>query len=202
MSPTRRKPDKAASRPSENGANNRLRIIGGRWRGVRITFPDHAELRPSPDRVRETLFNWLQPVTLESRCLDLFAGSGVLGIEALSRGASEVVLVEKDARTVRNIEETLRRLDATGATVRQADALKYLDTPPEKFFTLVFLDPPFAAGLLPEVFSKLVRNGWLAPGALIYVEAPASIPLPPLPASWVMHRSGQAGQVGYHLLRC
>ena len=168
---------------------------------MRISFPDHPELRPSPDRVRETLFNWLQPVVLESRCLDLFAGSGVLGIEALSRGASEVVLVERDAQAVRSIGDSLQRLQATGATVLQADALRYLDTAPVKPFNVVFLDPPYAAGLLPEVCGKLARNGWLAPSAMIYLEAPASSTLPPLPPAWVMHRSRQAGQVGYHLLR-
>jgi 16S rRNA (guanine966-N2)-methyltransferase len=201
MTRSRKIAGNARPRSGGTGQSNRLRIIGGQWRGLRIAFPDHAELRPSPDRVRETLFNWLQPVILDSRCLDLFAGSGVLGIEALSRGAAEVVLVEKDPKTVRSIQDSLQRLGAGGATVLQADALKYLDSPPVTPFTLVFLDPPYAAGLLPEVCGKLARNGWLAPGALIYLEAPASVPLPPLPPTWVVHRSRQAGQVGYHLLR-
>jgi len=204
MTRPRKHPGNQRPRPGKDGPaaeRNRLRIIGGRWRGLRISFPDHAELRPSPDRVRETLFNWLQPVILEARCLDLFAGSGALGIEALSRGAAEVVLVERDARTARSIEDSLRRLDTTAATVVQADALRYLETPPDRPFNVVFLDPPYASGLLPDVCDKLTRTGWLAPSALVYLEAPSDTPLPPLPASWTVHRSRQAGQVGYHLLR-
>lgn len=186
--------------PTREGKHNRLRIIGGRWRGLRLSFPDHAELRPSPDRVRETLFNWLQPTILGARCLDLFAGSGALGIEALSRGAAEVVFVERDLRVVRSIEDSLRRLQAVGGSVLREDALNYLDAPASPF-NVVFLDPPYAAGLLPEVCVKLDRNGWLAASALVYLESPAQDPLPALPPTWAVHRSRQAGQVGYHLLR-
>lgn len=184
-----------------HSGQHRVRIIGGRWRSLRIDFPDHAQLRPSPDRVRETLFNWLQPSLPGARCLDLFAGSGVLGAEALSRGAAEVVFVERDTRIAQNIEATLQRLGAAGATVTKADALKYLDDPPLQPFDIIFLDPPYAAGLLPEVCAKLARHRWLAVGALIYMESPAYVPLPAFPAAWTMHRSRQAGQVGYHLLR-
>jgi 16S rRNA (guanine966-N2)-methyltransferase len=197
----------AGPRPPRAGARdkaaqqNRLRIIGGQWRGVRISFPDHAELRPSPDRVRETLFNWLQPVILGARCLDLFAGSGALGIEALSRGAAEAVLVERDAQTIKCIQDTVQRLNATAVRVVQADALKYLDAPPDRPFNVVFLDPPYASGVLPQVCDKLANRGWLAPSALIYLEAPSDAPLPAMPQAWVAHRSRQAGQVGYHLLR-
>jgi 16S rRNA (guanine966-N2)-methyltransferase len=192
----------AMTRPRAHpGQQNRLRIIGGRWRGLKIEFPDQAELRPSPDRVRETLFNWLQPVILDARCLDLFAGSGALGIEALSRGAAEVVLVERDASTVKSIQTTLKRLDSTAATVVQADALKYLDRPPAKSFNVIFLDPPYASGALPAITDKLARNGWLAPEAMIYMESPSDAPLPAFPPTWAVHRSRQAGQVGYHLLR-
>lgn len=179
---------------------NRLRIIGGRWRGVPITFPPHATLRPSPDRVRETLFNWLQPVIADALCLDLFAGSGALGIEALSRGASHVVFVESEPRTGRHLEETLRRLGAAQAEVEIGDALKYLDGTPERF-NVVFLDPPYAAGLLQEVCDKLALRGWLAAQAFIYLECPADQGLPTLPAGWSVRRAKRAGQVGYHLLR-
>jgi 16S rRNA (guanine966-N2)-methyltransferase len=188
-------------RSATHSGHHRVRIIGGRWRSLRIDFPDHAELRPSPDRVRETLFNWLQHSIMDARCLDLFAGSGVLGAEALSRGAAEVVFVERDARTALGIEATLQRLGAVGATVVQADALKYLDSPPPQPFDIVFLDPPYAAGLLPEVCGKLARHRWLAPQAQIYMESSADQPLPAFPAAWTLHRSRQAGQVGYHLLR-
>lgn len=178
---------------------NRLRIIGGRWRGVPITFPSVPGLRPSPDRVRETLFNWLQPVIVDARCLDLFAGSGALGIEALSRGAASVCFVDSDVRAGRHIEQTLERLDASGGVVQVGSALKFLDGPPHAF-DIVFLDPPYASGLLAEACSRLSR-GWLTDDAYIYLENPADRPLPPLQPGWSVHRSKQAGQVGYHLIR-
>lgn len=206
---------------------NRLRIIGGRWRGVPITFPPQAALRPSPDRVRETLFNWLQPVMPGARCLDLFAGSGALGIEALSRGASHVEFVEQEARTARHLEDVLRRLQVTlvapgqasgqesmgaagtvpattsaplTASVQVVDALQYLAGPP-RVLDVVFLDPPYASGLLAPVCEQLAARGWLASQALVYLECSADQPLPPLPAGWSVHRTKRAGQVGYHLLR-
>lgn len=179
---------------------NRLRIIGGRWRGVPVTFPPLAALRPSPDRVRETLFNWLQPVIVDARCLDLFAGSGVLGIEALSRGASYVEFVDSEPRVGRHLEDTLRRLDATGSEVHVAEALRFL-AGPSRQFNIVFLDPPYASNLLEQICEKLTTGGWLAQGALIYLESPTDKPLPSLPSAWSVHRAGRAGQVGYHLLR-
>lgn len=183
---------------------NRLRIIGGRWRGVHITFPSLPALRPSPDRVRETLFNWLQPVIVDARCLDLFAGSGALGIEALSRGASYVEFVDSEPRVGRHLEDTLRRLDASESTVHVAEALRFLDGPPrtpDRAFNMVFLDPPYASNLLQHVCEKLAAGGWLAGNAFIYLESRADQPLPALPAAWSIHRTGRAGQVGYHLLR-
>lgn len=180
-------------------APNRLRIVGGRWRGMRIDFPAIDAIRPSPDRVRETLFNWLQAQIMGARCLDLFAGSGALGIEALSRGAAEVTFVDREPQVGRHLTQTLQRLGATGGTVKTEDAARFLDRPPQPF-DVVFLDPPFASTLLQAVFTKLPQ-GWLAPDAQIYVECPADTPLPPLPAGWTVYRSKQAGQVGYHLLR-
>jgi 16S rRNA (guanine966-N2)-methyltransferase len=184
-----------------HSGQQRLRIIGGRWRGIRIDFPDIAELRPSPDRVRETLFNWLQPAMVDARCLDLFAGSGALGIESLSRGATRAVFIERDRRAAEAITASLQRLGAEGGQVIPADALAYLEASPAERFNIVFLDPPYAAGLLPQVCEKLTGNGWLAPGALVYLESPAGEPLPRLPAGWSVYRSRQAGQVGYHLAR-
>lgn len=178
---------------------NQLRIVGGRWRGMRIDFPDIEAIRPSPDRVRETLFNWLQAHIVGARCLDLFAGSGALGIEALSRGASAVTFVDREPQVGRHLTQTLQRLGATGATVKTEDATRFLERTPTPF-ELVFLDPPFASTLLPAVFARLAQ-GWLAPEAHVYVECPADAPLPPLSTGWSVYRAKRAGQVGYHLLR-
>lgn len=178
---------------------NRLRIVGGRWRGSRIDFPAIEAIRPSPDRVRETLFNWLQTRILGARCLDLFAGSGALGIEALSRGAAEVTFVDREPQVGRHITQTLQRLGATGGTVQVEDAARFLGREPRPY-DVVFLDPPFASNLLQAAFDQL-PTGWLAADAYVYVECPADVPLPPLPTGWTVYRSKQAGQVGYHLLR-
>src|SRR5687768_11708252 len=190
---------KRPATPASNRPPNRLRIVGGRWRGTRIDFPAIEAIRPSPDRVRETLFNWLQIRIAGARCLDLFAGSGALGIEALSRGAVEVTFVDREPQVGRHITQTLQRLSATGATVQVEDATRFLARPPRPF-DVVFLDPPFASTLLQAAFDRLPQ-GWLADDAYIYVECPADVPLPALPAGWTLYRSKQAGQVGYHLLR-
>jgi 16S rRNA (guanine966-N2)-methyltransferase len=202
MSRASSKNSAVGKRPATSTSNrppNRLRIVGGRWRGTRIDFPAIEAIRPSPDRVRETLFNWLQTSILGARCLDLFAGSGALGIEALSRGAAEVTFVDREPQIGRHITQTLQRLGATTATVQVEDAARFLGRAPRPF-DVVFLDPPFASALLQAAFDKLPQ-GWLAPDAYIYVECPAATPLPPLPPGWTVYRSKQAGQVGYHLLR-
>lgn len=178
---------------------HRLRIVGGRWRGMRIDFPAIEAIRPSPDRVRETLFNWLQARIVGTRCLDLFAGSGALGIEALSRGAAAVTFVDREPQIGRHLTQTLERLGASGASVQVEDAARFLNRPPQPF-DVVFLDPPFASALLQTAFTRLPQ-GWLAPEAHVYVECPADAPLPPLPPGWLVYRSKQAGQVGYHLVR-
>jgi 16S rRNA (guanine966-N2)-methyltransferase len=177
---------------------NELRIIGGEWRGRRFRFPDRPGLRPTPDRVRETLFNWLAPVVGGSRCLDLFAGSGALGLEALSRGAASATFIESDRASAERLRETLVTLATDRATVLQADALAWLDGPAQ-CFDLAFLDPPFKSGLLAETLRKLDSGGWLASTASVYLESPANDGPPPLPAGWKLHRSGKAGAVGYHL---
>lgn len=176
-----------------------LRIVAGAWRGRRLRFPAGVDLRPTPDRVRETLFNWLQPHIAGSRCLDLFAGSGALGLEALSRGAAAVVFVERNALTARALEERLAQWQASGARVEHCDARRFLGGSPPQPFDIVFLDPPFAAGLLSDVAADLDGGGWLAPRALVYVECAAREGLPELPAQWRCLRSGRAGEVGYHL---
>jgi 16S rRNA (guanine966-N2)-methyltransferase len=183
------------------GVRNEVRIIAGRWRGRRIQFPDADGLRPTPDRVRETLFNWLQGVIPESRCLDVFAGSGAMGFEAASRGASSVTLIEQDSRTCRQLRLTAETLQARNVSVECADALTWLARARGQPFDVVFLDPPFARNLLAQVCALLHDQQLLAPGAYIYMEAPADQDLGFLPASWVVTRSKRAGQVGYHLAR-
>lgn len=179
---------------------NALRIVGGRWRGRRLSFPDAEALRPTGDRIRETLFNWLQPYLSGSRCLDLFAGSGALGLEALSRGAASAVLVEKARAVARQLEQSVRELDAVGARIVNADALGFLAGAAEPF-DIVFLDPPFATDLLDRCCGMLTGSGWLAPGAFVYLERDLSQGPPALPPQWTLHREGRAGQVGYYLAR-
>ena len=182
------------------GARSRvLRIIGGTWRGRRLRFPAQPGIRPTPDRVRETLFNWLGTRVPGSRCLDLFAGSGALGLEALSRGAAQVTFVENDAVAVRELRACLAEWRASGALVEQADALRFL-TGSSHPFDLVFLDPPFASTLIEESSRLLEERHWLAAHALVYVETDAGAGLPPMPPSWQLTRAKQAGAVGYHLL--
>ena len=187
--------------PSPKPAEERsVRIIAGRFRGRRIGFRAIPGLRPTPDRVRETLFNWLQGAVPSSRCLDLFAGSGALGFEALSRGAASVVLVESDRTAVSALETTALRLGAEGVTITAADAFQYLNKP-GKPFDLVFLDPPFASGRLPELCTLLEAGGWLAPRALIYLESAARDQSPTLPSQWGVLRETRAGEVRAMLAR-
>ncbi len=186
------------------GAPGALRIIGGRWRGRRLPVVDAPGLRPTPDRVRETLFNWLQPVIAGARALDLFAGTGALGIEALSRGAGEVVFVERDPAVLRALQGNLERLEAAAAgRLVGRDACGWLAGPAPQRFELVFLDPPFGEeGLLETCCTQLAGGDWLAPGARVYLEAPARRGPPALPDGWALVRSKRAGDVGYHLARC
>jgi len=176
-----------------------LRIIGGAWRGRRLRFPPQDEIRPTPDRVRETLFNWLGSHVPGSRCLDLFAGSGALGLEALSRGATHVTFVERDAVTVRELRARLAEWGAAGAQVEQNDALRFLGSAPQAF-DIVFLDPPFDSSVLAESCRLLEERHWLGAGALIYVETDARSGLPALPETWTVTKAKQAGAVGYHLV--
>jgi len=180
------------------GSARVLRIIGGRWRGRKLRFPASAEIRPTPDRVRETLFNWLAAAPQGAACLDLFAGSGALGLEALSRGAAHVTFVEQDAPAARELRSRLEEWQAVGAQVVRTDALRYLAGTPRPF-DIVFLDPPFKAPLLESVATLLESQPWLQPNALIYVECPARAGLPSLPQSWRLLRAKRAGEVGYHL---
>lgn len=181
--------------------DNRVRIIGGRWRGRKLHFPDGEGLRPTGDRIRETLFNWLMPVLPAARCLDLFAGSGALGFEALSRGAGVCVLLERNAQAVRCLQEAKQLLSAEGATVIAADSLQWLSSA-TGVFDIVFIDPPFAeASLSPTtIVDTMEQRGLLAADPWIYVEHPASQVQNP-PAGFIQHRNQRAGQVSYSVWR-
>ncbi len=183
-----------------NQPRYQLRIIAGTWRGRKLGFAPVSGVRPTPDRVRETLFNWLALVVRGARCLDLYAGSGALGLEAASRGAAEVVLVDSDPLVVRTLREQLRLLSADQVRVVEADTGVYLRGPAEPF-DVVFLDPPFREQRLSGVIQQLEAGNWLADEAWIYLEAERELELP-LPANWELYRSKTAGQVGYHLVRC
>lgn len=182
----------------KSGGSNTLRIIGGQWRGRKLRFADGEGLRPTTDRVRETLFNWLQPVISGSRCLDLFSGSGALGLEALSRGAGEVVFIERNPKAVKALKENLALLQASGSEVHQADALAWLHGE-AKPFDVIFLDPPFRQGLLAPALKLLAEGGWATHGARVYIELESEQGEPELPPGWQLLRSKQAGQVSYHL---
>lgn len=185
---------------SPPGHRNQVRIIGGEWRGRKLHFPQSPAIRPTPDRVRETVFNWLQSSVAGARCLDLFAGSGALGFEALSRGAAEVVFVDTDPASVRHVAQMLQTLKCNRGTVVQQEAVSYLAGPAQAF-DLVFLDPPFADRVLGPLCARLEAGGWLKPGARVYLEAAAADGEPVLPAGWELLRSKRAGEVGYHLAR-
>ncbi len=175
-----------------------VRIIGGRWRGTRLPVPDRPGLRPSSDRVRETLFNWLQPVLPGARVLDLFAGTGVLGLEAVSRGAAHAQLVEADPALAAALADAVRRLDAAATvSVHRGDALAWLRGHDGRH-DIAFVDPPFAAGLWEPVLAALPRL--LAAEAWLYLESPAGH-APAVPPEWRLHREGATRDVRYALYR-
>ncbi|HUP28814.1 MAG TPA: 16S rRNA (guanine(966)-N(2))-methyltransferase RsmD [Usitatibacter sp.] len=175
-------------------AKNRVRIIAGKWRSRIVKFPATAQLRPTPDRVRETLFNWLGQRLDDLRCLDLFAGSGALGFEALSRGAARVVMVERDRAVAAALRESARELEAGGVDVVEADSLAYLRRPGEKF-DVAFIDPPYASELAVQSLRLLPPR--LDAGARVYVESSAALAVE---APWRVLREDRAGAVRYALL--
>jgi 16S rRNA (guanine966-N2)-methyltransferase len=186
-------------RNDRGSPSGRLRIVAGKWRSRLLPVADEPGLRPTSERIRETLFNWLASTIEGSRCLDLFAGSGALGLEALSRGAGEVVFVENSARAAAVLEESVNMLEASGARIHKADAIRYLKSEPEPF-DIVFLDPPFAADLLEDLCRLLSEDNWLAEGARVYLEQGRERPLPGLPDGWTILNDKTAGQVRYALV--
>ncbi len=177
---------------------NTIRIIAGTWGSRKLRFPSSEGLRPTPDRVRETLFNWLRDAVEGGRCLDLFAGSGALGFEAASRGAAHVVQVEAEERVCSALRQNCALLSAGQVQVIRDNARHFL-TGPATPFDVVFLDPPFRRGWLQPLCMMLERRGWLAPAALIYLECERELRLDRLPANWNRLRQGDAGEVTYTL---
>jgi 16S rRNA (guanine966-N2)-methyltransferase len=182
---------------------NQLRIIGGRWRGRRFSFPEVIGLRPSGDRIRETLFNWLQLSIVDAHCLDLFAGSGMLGFEALSRGAAQVTMVDQHPEVISHLQRVADQLKVDEIKIIRSEipASTLLNQLAGAQFTHVFLDPPFHQGLVQTTCAWLASSGLLKSGALIYIEAERSLDPLPLPAGWKILRSKTTGQVGYHLIQ-
>jgi 16S rRNA (guanine966-N2)-methyltransferase len=174
---------------------NKVRIIAGEWRSRVLTFPDNTDLRPTPDRVRETVFNWLGQDMSGKRCLDLFAGSGAMGFEAASRGAAKVVMVEANPGVMTTLRASSLKLGASQAELVAMDGSNFINSDPRRF-DVIFLDPPYRLGLLPELLSKL--HAHLVPEGLVYVESDS---LPDARAEWQVWRQGRAGKVFYQLLK-
>ncbi|WP_187498660.1 16S rRNA (guanine(966)-N(2))-methyltransferase [Erwinia aphidicola] len=181
-----------------SGAAGQIRIIGGLWRGRKLPVPDSEGLRPTTDRVRETLFNWLAADIQQAKCLDCFAGSGALGLEALSRHAGSATLLELERTVAQQLEKNLATLGAKNARVVNTNTLQFLAQKGEPH-QLVFIDPPFRKGLLEQTSTLLESNGWLSDDALVYVESEVEHGLPPVPVNWQLHREKIAGQVAYRL---
>lgn len=176
-----------------------LRIIAGTWRGRRFRFPDIADIRPTPDRVRETLFNWLQRDIPGAVCLDLYAGSGALGLEALSRGAKRVTFVDRDARIATHLIHQVDTLKVDNATVVCGPALEFLNQPGHHF-DIVFLDPPFQSAEAEPAMARIANSRVMNKQGWVYLECPVKSTPPAIPTSWRIHRDARAGQVRSLLL--
>jgi len=191
--------------PAASNSRNRVRIIGGTWRGSRLEFPDIDGLRPTADRTRETLFNWLQQDIYGSRCLDLFAGSGALGFEALSRGAAYALLLEKNSQAAHQLTQHKQRLKAENCDIQQIDAVTWLQNfaaaRQKSAFDIIFLDPPYALNLIPECLQLLEKNACIRDGGLLYFEQPQHQEPVSVSTRWREIRHKRSGQVSYSLLR-
>lgn len=190
-----RKPTKA----NNTKGQSKLRIIGGDWRSRQLPILDLDGLRPTTDRVRETVFNWLNFDIPGASCLDLFAGSGALGLEALSRGAKECTFVELNRAVAQQITHNLTTLKASNGSVINRDAMAYLNTPPTAF-DVIFLDPPFRKGLLEKII-PMISEGWLKPNGYIYIEKESESDLSCLPNHWQLEKEKRAGQLTYSLYK-
>ena len=201
MSPRRNRNSKPA--PHNRSNDSFVRIIGGDWRSRKLSFPESEGLRPTPDRVRETLFNWLQAYTPAAKCLDLFSGSGALAFEALSRGAAHATLIDASRLVCNALKHNLQELKAQNAEVVETDATQWLlqQAGNEFHYDLVFLDPPFNKDLVSGICQLLEENQLLADGSMIYIETERSLSSLSVPDNWQLYRDKQAGDVSYRLYK-
>lgn len=189
---------KRTNRPSTGGE---LNLIGGVWRSRKLRFPEAGGVRPTPARTRETLFNWLAKDVPGGHCLDLFSGSGALGLEALSRGAASATLVEHNRALADALRNNLALLKSSEGHVINQSVEQFLTSPAPRAFDLVFMDPPFREGWLERLFPLLVDYGWVAANGCVYVEYESERARPTAPSGWHLHREKTAGQVTYCLFR-
>ena len=181
---------------------NNVRVIGGKWRGRKISFPDAPALRPTPDRVKETLFNWLMYQTQDARCLDAYAGSGALGLEALSRGAKAVVFLEQHLPALTALRQTVTQFQAEAtAHLVHTDALSWLSKNTPEPFDIVFLDPPFQENLWLPTLDLLKNRGWLHLNGVVYLEYPANLDMTATFSGWQILKQKQMGIVKVTLLQ-
>ncbi|WP_257288021.1 16S rRNA (guanine(966)-N(2))-methyltransferase RsmD [Endozoicomonas sp. SESOKO2] len=191
---------RAAIRQRPNKGGGELRIIGGQWRSRKLPVANLPGLRPTSDRVRETLFNWLMPYVPGARVLDCFSGTGALALESLSRGAKEATLLEAAAEAASLLGKNLTTLQAKNARVIRTDSLKWLQQAADKAFDLIFLDPPFRQELLEETCRLLNSNGYIHNDSLIYIEVEKELSPLPVPSNWTVTKTKTAGQLSYYLL--
>lgn len=177
-----------------------IRIIAGKFRGRKIEFVDQPDLRPTPNRIRETLFNWLAPVIEDAYCLDLFSGSGALGLEALSRRAKQTTFIDQSTAVIQQINSMIQKWEIENAIVQQAN-IPGIIPKLSKPYNIIFLDPPFHQDFIRVCCEWLEKQDWVAPNAYLYIEAESTLNLLPISNHWKILRSKKAGQVGYHLLQ-
>jgi len=185
---------------SKSGKNNSVRVIAGDWRGRRLQVADVPGLRPSGDRCRETLFNWLQPWIVAADCADLFAGTGALGFEAASRGAATVLMIEKHPQAQAVLRQSIEQLQALQVNLHCGGAMSQIEEFKPDSFDLVFVDPPFDSNLGGLVFERLEKSSCVRRGGFVYIESPATLKIP-TPEGWSMWREKQLGEVRMQLFR-
>ncbi|WP_372882218.1 16S rRNA (guanine(966)-N(2))-methyltransferase RsmD [Psychromonas sp.] len=176
-----------------------IRLISGKWRGKKLPVQDKEGLRPTTDRTKETLFNWLMHDIRDANCLDCFSGSGSLAFEALSRYANHVTLLEKAPQVVSQLRENIQTLQVNNATLVETDSIHYLQRPAEQLFDIVFIDPPFNKGLVQPCCDALEKNGYLSKSALIYIEKESQLNDFRQPANWQLLKEKSTAQVSYQL---